>query len=132
MSCAVNCTERQDFMNKETYFKTTDIKGKKQEAIAIDTAIALKSFCEQEPEFEQAIEQSGKTFQECLNDVVKGIGNSISDIEVFRRAVKFYFSTATVNFVMNIDLSGENGAAPNITMTENKTLSVSLDDLLDF
>lgn len=120
-------------MDKEKYFDTKEIKGQKQAAVAEAVADALLSFCEQEPEFEQAIDQSGKTFQQCLNDVVSGCGNCLSDIEAYRRAVKSYFSTATVNFVMNIDLSGDNGAAkPPITMSENKTLSVSLDDLLDF
>ena len=115
------------------YF-TEEIKGQKQKAISSAVAEALTSFCEQEPEFEQAIEQSGKTFQECLNEVVNGCGSCLSDIEAYRRAVKFYFSTATVSFRMEIDLCGNNGAEKPITMTENKSdvLSVSLDDLLDF
>lgn len=123
-------------MDREKYFATGSIKGQKEKAIASATAAALISFCEQEPEFEQAIEQSGADFQSCLNDVVSGVGTSISDIDVFRKAVKFYFSTATVSVVMTIDLSGDN--APPITMTKNesknesKTLTVSLDDLLDF
>ena len=119
-------------MNIEKYFNA-GIKGLKQKAIASAVREALESFCEQESEFEQAIEQSGKTFQACLDEVVKDCGSCLSDIEAYRRAVKFYFSTASVSFVMQIDLSGDNGAKP-ITMTENKsdTLSVSLDDLLDF
>ena len=120
-------------MIKENYFNA-GIKGQKQKAIASAVREALESFCEQESEFEQAIEQSGKTFQECLNSVVSGCGSCLSDIEAYRRAVKFYFSTATVSFRMEIDLCGNNGAEKPITMTENKkdTLSISLDDLLDF
>lgn len=115
-------------------FETKRITGNKQQAIASAVAEALTSFCDQEPEFEQAIEQSGKTFQQCLDEVVKDCGSCLSDIEAYRRAVKFYFSTATVRFIMKIDLSGNNGAEKPITMTENKkdTLSISLDDLLDF
>lgn len=115
------------------YF-TEEIKGQKQKAISSAVAEALTSFCEQEPEFEQAILQSGKTFQACLDEVVKDCGSCLSDIEAYRRAVKFYFSTATVSFRMEIDLCGNNGAEKPITMTENKSdvLSVSLDDLLDF
>lgn len=117
-------------MNKEKYFNV-EIKGQKQKAIGSAVAEALTSFCEQESEFEQAIEQSGKTFQECLNEVVSGCGSCLSDIEAYRRAVKFYFSTATVSFRMEIDLCS---TEKPITMTENKkdTLSISLDDLLDF
>ena len=124
-------------MDREKYFATSKIKGQRQKAIASETAAALISFCEQEPEFEQAVEQSEAEFQNCLDDIVADVGSSISDIEVFRKAVKFYFSTATVSFIMQIDLAGNN-AAPAITMTSNKpvpdtkTLTVSLDDLLDF
>ena len=117
------------------------IKGNVQGAIAPSVADALTSFCEQEPEFKDAILDSGKTFQDCLDSVAEGVTRSLSDIEAYRRAVKFYFSTATVSFVMTIDLCGDNGAEkPPITMTKNtsedkpqsKSLSVSLDDLLDF
>lgn len=122
-------------MNKEKYFDIKKIKGKKQAAIAEAVAKALKQFCEQEPEFEQAVEQSDKTYSECLDSVVKGVGNSISDLEAYSRAVKYYFETAVIHFNMLIDLSGDNGyTPPPITMTEQKQsgLTVSLDELLDF
>lgn len=125
-------------MDKEKYFDIKKIKGQKQTAIAKDVAKALKQFCEQEPEFEQAVEQSGKTYSECLDSIVKGVGNSISDIEAYSKAVKFYFTIAEVHFNMSIDLSGGNGyEEPPITITHNSpkkaaTLTVSLDELLDF
>lgn len=118
------------------YFDTSVIVGQYQRAVAPKTAKALMEFCEQEPEFEQAIEQSGVDFQCCLDKVIKGVGESISDLEVYTKAAKFYFSTATVHFRMTIDLSGENGhTEPPITMTQSKpksSLSLSLDELLDF
>jgi hypothetical protein len=118
------------------YFDTSVIVGQYQRAVAPETAKALMQFCEQEPEFEQAIEQSGVDFQCCLDKVVRGIGNSISDLEVYAKAVKFYFSTATVHFNMTIDLSGDNRHIdPPITMTKSKpksSLGISLDDLLNF
>lgn len=118
------------------YFDTSVIVGKYQRAVAPKTAKALMQFCEQEPEFEQAIEQSGVDFQCCLDKVIKGVGESISDLEVYTKAVKFYFSTAVVHFHMTIDLSGDNGhIEPPITMTQSKpksSLSLSLDELLDF
>lgn len=118
------------------YFDTSVIVGKYQRAVAPKTAKALMQFCEQEPEFEQAIEQSGVDFQCCLDKVIKGVGESISDLEFYTKAVKFYFSTATVHFRMTIDLSGDNGhTEPPIIMTQSKpksSLSLSLDELLDF
>ena len=55
-------------MNREKYFGEK-IAGRKEEAISSAVREALESFCDQEPEFEQAIEQSGKSFQECLKEV---------------------------------------------------------------
>lgn len=118
------------------YFDTSVIVGKYQRAVAPKTAKALMEFCKQEPEFEQAIEQSGVDFQCCLDKVIKGVGESISDLEVYTKAVKFYFSTATVHFHMTIDLSGDNGhIEPPITMTQSQpksSLGLSLDELLNF
>lgn len=128
-------------MDLKKYFDTKSIKGQIQKEISIRVANALKTFCSQEPEFEQAIEQSGKTFQECLDFAktkfkkING-GVELSDLDAFMYSVKFYFSTATVHFNMTIDLSGDNGHIdPPITMTQSKpksSLSASLDDLLDF
>lgn len=123
-------------MDLKGYFDTSVIVGQYQRAVAEETAKALMKFCEQEPEFEQAIEQSGMDFQRCLDEVIKGVDKSISDLEVYIKAVKFYFSTAVVHFHMTINLSGDNGhIEPPITMTQSKpksSLSVSLDDLLNF
>ena len=124
-------------MNREEYFDTKSIKGRAQKIVAEGVADALRYCCDKEPEFEQAIEQSGKSFADCLSEIVKDVGPSkpgLSDFETYDRAVKFYFSTAKIWYTMHIDLSGDNGAVKPITMTENKkdTLSISLDDLLDF
>ena len=111
-------------------------KDKYARAIAKPTADALTEFCRQEPEFEQAIEQSGKSFDDCLTAITKGIGQSISDLEIYTRAVKFYFPVAAVRFHMTIDLCGDNGAVdPPITMTKQdkpEQMQLSLDSLLDF
>ena len=41
---------------------------------------------------------------ECMTNVAKGVGNSLSDIEAYRRAVSFYFDGAKINFTMTIQL----------------------------
>lgn len=121
-------------MNK-SYF-TSHAKDKYARAVAKPTADALMEFCRQEPEFEQAIEQSGKSFDDCLTAITKGIGQSVSDLEIYTRAVKFYFPVAAVRFRMEIDLCGDNGAIdPPITMIKQDKLGamqLSLDSLLDF
>ena len=56
---------------------------------------ALDGFCRQDAEFAQAVVQGG-TFAECMKAVAKGCGSAISDLEAFRRAVRFYFPGADV------------------------------------
>lgn len=117
-------------MDLKDYFDTLGIKGTKQQVMADAIATALMDFCSQEAEFEQAVMQSGKTFQECLDAVADGTGKSISDIRAYRKAVSFYFTGATVQFTMKICLC-EDDAEP-VQETEKKTVSLSLDSLLDF
>ena len=118
-------------MDLEKYFDTSQIKGQYQKAVAEATARTLKDFCNQEVEFLQAVEQSGKSFQNCLDEVVKSIKGSISDFEVYSRAVKFYFPGAVVHFRMEIDLIGSADAeAP--AQKESRTLSAVFDDLTDW
>ena len=113
-------------MDFEKYFDVKNIKGNYQIAIAPETAKALTEFCQQEQEFKQAIEQSDKTFQECLDYAVKNVKQSCSDMEIYSRAVKFYFPTAEIHFHMSIDLIGKAKAEAE------DSFSVLLDSLLDF
>lgn len=107
--------------------KYFEYNGKDNKAKVMSGIIgnALADFCEQDSEFEQAVDQSGKSFADCMDAVAKGIGNSISDIDAIKKAVKFYFSTADVSFVMKIDLCGNNGASKE----EPKKLEFTLEDL---
>ncbi|MDE5755086.1 MAG: hypothetical protein K2H89_11200 [Oscillospiraceae bacterium] len=118
-------------MDLKEYFNLKSVKGRYQTAIAKATAEALQSFCYQEQEFQQAIEQSGKSFQNCLDEVVKGIKGSVSDFEVYSRAVKFYFPGAKVRFRMEIDLIG-NADAPVPAQKEPRKLSAVFDSLADW
>lgn len=112
-------------MDKDKYFAISGIKGKVQQAVSGRTAEALKLFCEQAAEFTQAVEQSGKSYQDCLDSIEKTVHGrgSVSDFEVFKAAAEFYFTGAEIHFDMRIDL-GENDDTPPVT--------VSFDDLLDF
>ena len=64
-------------------------------------------------EFAQAIVQGG-SLSDCISTVLKGVGGSISDLEVYKRAVAFYFPGADVRFSMEIDL------APAAAQSDNK------------
>lgn len=105
--------------------KESDTKSLNQIAKVVkdDVKRALLVFAKQEPEFAQAIAESSKTFTECLQDITKNIGNSISDIDLYRRAVSFYFDGASVEFEMKINLcSSVEGVS--------KTMHLSLFDLM--
>ena len=108
----------------------------KAKAVAGAVEEALSLFCDQNSEFAQAVKQSGRTATECVESAVRGCGNSISDIELYRRAAAFYFEDSTVHFSMTIDL-GDGGfsnedTAPLPAQADKPSggLSLSLDDLL--
>lgn len=67
---------------------------------------ALDGFCRQDAEFAQAVVQGG-AFADCMKAVAKGCGSSISDLEAFRRAVRFYFPGADVKFHMTVNLCAD-------------------------
>ena len=93
---------------------------------------ALDGFCRQDAEFAQEAVQGG-AFSDCMKAVAKGCGSAISDLEAFRRAVRFYFPGADVKFHMTVNLcadveaEAETAAAVPVASTGPKIL-----DLEDF
>lgn len=96
---------------------------RKSKVIAEPTKKALLDFCRQEDEFAQAIVETDKKFGGCCAEIVKGAGSAISDLEVYRQAVQFYFPGADIRFEMKIDLCAS-------VSGESKSLGVSLMDLI--
>lgn len=90
-------------------------------------------FAKQNSEFAQAIEQSDKSFADCLKATVKGAGSSLEDLEVYKRAVAFYFPGADIKCTMTLDL-GDGGFSNSKTSTaaDSGKLQLDLDSLLDF
>lgn len=63
---------------------------------------ALLDFCRQSEEFSGKV-INGSSFEECMNYVAKGVkGGSISDLEAYKRAVKYYWKNADVRVQMEI------------------------------
>lgn len=87
------------------------INGQKEKAMAGAVAEALRSFCRQDAEFAQAVDQGG-SFADCMAAVAKGVGSSISDLDAYKKAVGFYFPGAKINFQMTIDLVGDADQSP--------------------
>lgn len=79
-----------------------EVKGQKESAMKQAVAEALEGFCRQDGEFAQAVVQGG-SFPECMKAVAKGVGGSISDLDAYKKAVKFYFPGAEVRFTMTVE-----------------------------
>ena len=84
--------------------------GNKEKAISKFAAETLTHFCEESPAFAQVVYKTRRTLSDCCAEVMKGTGNCVSDIDVYRGVVKAYFPNADVKFLMNIEI---NGAAPS-------------------
>lgn len=79
--------------------------GGKEGAIASHVADTLTLFCKNE-RFAEAVLANKGTLGDCLKKIVSGVGNSISDLEVYQRAAAYYFPNAKISFSMNIDVDG--------------------------
>lgn len=93
------------------------VSGSKERAMADAVLDAIKEFCRQEPEFAQAVVQSGP-FADCMKKVAAGVSDSISDLEAYKKAVQFYFPGAVVNMQLTIDLIGVEEKPEHVRETE--------------
>ena len=84
--------------------------GNKEKAISKFAASELTHYCEQSPKFAEVVYKTRRTLSDCCAQVMKGTGNYVSDIDVYRGIVRAYFPNADVKFLMNIEI---NGAAPS-------------------
>ena len=113
-----------------------NVSGNKEKAMAPAVKAQLKSFCRQDAEFAQAVAQGG-TFADCMKEVAKGVGSSISDLDAYKKAVRFYFPGAEVKMQLTIDLIGkaagetEPEAIPVAAEEKPKVISLNLDDGFD-
>ena len=87
------------------------VNGQKQKIMAPAVHDALLDFCRQDAEFSQAVAQGG-SLADCMDAVAKGVGQSISDLEAYRRAVQFFFQGADIRFQMTIDLCASMSGDP--------------------
>ena len=96
-------------------------KDLKARVMAPTVAEALKRFGKQNAEFAEAVEQGD--FNACMDAISKDVGSAISDMEIIKRAVEYYFAGAKVHFDMRIELQGDEPVA------EKKKI-LSLEDFL--
>ena len=84
--------------------------GQKEKCVSSEVAAQITHFCEESPEFAEVVYKTKRTLSDCCAEVLKGTGNHVSDIDVYRGIVKAYFPNADVRFFMSIEI---NGAAPS-------------------
>lgn len=70
----------------------------------------LRGFIEEDDRFAEVFANTVRTVSECCAAVVDKSGDVMSDLEVYRKAVQFYFPNADVEFKMNVRITG---AAPS-------------------
>ena len=111
-----------------------NVFGSKEKAMAPFVAAQLETFCRQSGAFAQAVANGG-TFSDCMKEV----GNSISDHDACKKAVRFYFPGAEVKMQLTIDLTGGTASAEpvaDVAAPEEKSKVIALDldsfDLSDF
>lgn len=108
------------------------VAGQKEKAMSGAVLSTIKDFCRQDAEFAQAVVQGG-SFADCMKKVAAGVGNSISDLDAYKKAVQFYFPGAEVRMQLTIDLIGQAAGEdnPQTNSAEDLSKTISL-DLADF
>ena len=91
------------------------------DAVKNFVASTLTNFCEQNERFAQVVYETEATLSDCCSKIMKNCGNHISDIDVYRGAVKYYFPNAEVHFTMTIDASGDMPTPEEMAKPDPKT-----------
>ena len=102
------------------------VSGQKQKAMVSAVCAALKDFCLQDEEFAQAVVEGG-SLSDCMNAVASGVGNSISDLDAYKKAVKFFFPGAKIKMQMTIDLIGNAAGHSEQANKDHSVLGLTLD-----
>lgn len=89
----------------------------------------LLQLCEENAAFAAAV-AAGDVFEDCMKAVAKGIGSSISDLEVMKRAVKFYMKDADIRFQMVIVEKQAGKPSPAASASELRKQEII--DITDF
>ncbi len=98
--------------------------GQKEKAVSEFVASTLTNFCEGNAKFAEVVYKTKRTLSDCCAEIMKGCGNHISDIDVYRGAVKNYFPNSDIRFLMEIELTGEAPSEEEMNRVPEKPKSV--------
>lgn len=90
--------------------ETENFKGNRYaEAVHQEVSETLINFCKQNIQLADVITKTKRTMSDCCAECVKDVKNGkLSDLEVYKRAVGFYFPNSEVSMIMAVQL----GEAP--------------------
>ncbi|MBI9015350.1 MAG: hypothetical protein JEZ08_24160 [Clostridiales bacterium] len=114
-----------EFVREKIQSELTDIEQSNNQnvkTIAKHVADKLIQFAENKI-FGLKVQESVLTLTDCCKKILKGVNHHISDIEVYKRAAKFYFPSSDVEFTMNIIVSEQDKSS------NGQRIDISLDDL---
>lgn len=83
-------------------------------------ASTLTNFCAQSERFAQVVYETEATLSDCCAKIMYKCGTHISDIDVYRGAVRYYFPNAEIIFSMTIDASGTAPTRDEMAKPEKK------------
>lgn len=94
--------------------------GNKEKAVSKFVASTLTHFCEENERFAEAVYKTKRTLSDCCAEVMEGTGNQVSDIDVYRGAVRHYFPSSDISFKMEISIDGEDPTEEDLTREPKK------------
>ena len=115
---------------KKEYASGKDKFGRYEKVFAEPVLTALESFIGQDDEFARVVYQNSQTFSDCLKAVAKDVVGAISDLDVYRRAVQFYFPGAEIEFCMKLHVNPYDLPASGVSDKPKEFKTLSLLDLL--
>ena len=108
--------EMKDTAKEKINKERTTVKGDRYAtAVAPFVADTLLVFIDENEDFAAAVAACEKSFDECCKEITKGAQGFLSDMEVYKRAVKFYLPEADLKCEMHVDLPNE-GKAFNLSL----------------
>lgn len=90
--------------------ETENFKGNRYaELVHKEVSETLINFCKQNVQLADVVAKTKRTLSDCCEECVKEVKNGkLSDLEVYKRAVGFYFPNSEVSMIMAVQL----GEAP--------------------
>lgn len=97
----LNSISWQDKAMEKTTAERKSVTGQRESLMANAVLDMIHEFCIQSEVFAKAVAEGG-SFADCMKAVAKGVGNSISDIDAYKKAVAFYMPGAEIEVQMKI------------------------------